>query len=399
MLRSKHALGPALLVACSLAPGAPLAAGDDTDPPREALRAELPFLNGEGSNRVVVDLAPENHSKRLRVWLDTGAGHSTFSPGAAREAGVSVRRVKRRPYRRSTLLDRDLEFYVDTRSSDQGARMGWEYGLLGGNFLQHYVVEIDFPGRTVRFYDPDRFEVPESSSVPGEAIVPVEIVARRPMLELTLNGQTLPVLIDTGSAFGLVLAGEVAQRADVRIDRNAKLRAQMILGPVRTLLGSVDRLEIGPFALQDVPAAVAPEGLYNWAGRTNSVVGYDVLAEFVVRLDYRRGRMWLRRAPDARRTFLGNDWALYRRHGVLLAPVANQPDAFQVTSVSPESPAAGRGLAVGDVLRDAASLERAIETLATEPVVRVLRRMEDDAWREHELGPPADIARDAASAP
>jgi len=287
-----RALRPGLVLApllgLLLTPSTASAAAAGAEPPPEALLAELPFLEESEPNRVGVDLAPESYRKRLRVLLDTGAQHSMFSPRAAREAGVSVRRLKRTPYRRSTLLGRDLEFHVDTRSSDQGARMGWEYGLLGGNFLERYVVEIDFPGRVVRFYDPDVYAVPESISAPDEAVLPIQVVGRRPMVELTFNGQTLPVLLDTGSVFGLILSGEVAERAGIRVDPAVEVRAQMILGPLETRLGTVERLEIGPF-----------------------------------------------------------------------------------------------------VLLEAESLERAVETLATAPDVRILRPVGDDRWVEHDLGAPA----------
>jgi hypothetical protein len=105
---------------------------------------------------VYVNLAPEGN--RPFVWLlDTGAQGNVMTPLAARAAGVSVRRTKSTPYVRNTRLDRSVRFWVDTRSSDTGSRTGWEYGLLGGEFLEEYVVEIDFPGRVVRLHETDVF--------------------------------------------------------------------------------------------------------------------------------------------------------------------------------------------------------------------------------------------------
>jgi hypothetical protein len=119
------------------------------EPPPEAVIATLPFAASREPNRVMVDLAKEG-ARPFVMMLDTGASDSVITPGMARELGVRVRKIKETPYRRATRLGRDLQFWVDTQSSDTSSRTGFEYGLLGGEFLDDYVLEIDFPGRTIR---------------------------------------------------------------------------------------------------------------------------------------------------------------------------------------------------------------------------------------------------------
>jgi hypothetical protein len=133
-----------LLVPAALLLTAPLRADE---PPSDAILADLPFLDSGEANRVYVDLAPRGGKRRLPMLLDTGTDFSVFTPRAARAAGVRVRRVKGAPYRRATVLGRDLQFSVDVGSSDTASRTGWEYALLGGNFLAHYVLELDFRAR------------------------------------------------------------------------------------------------------------------------------------------------------------------------------------------------------------------------------------------------------------
>ena len=55
---------------------------------------------------------------------------------------------------------------------------------------------------------------------------------------------------------------------------------------------------------------MAPRGWYNIGGNTDSAMGFDVLRQFVVRFDYPRQRLWLKRTGDARVTYLGVDYAL-----------------------------------------------------------------------------------------
>ncbi len=116
-----------------------------SEPTLESVLADLPFLESHEANRIYVDLAPAGHARPFRLLLDTGAAFSVLTPRFARAMGVHVRRLKHDPYRRKTRLDRDLLFYVDTRRSDTASRTGWEYGLLGGNFLAEYVVERRAP--------------------------------------------------------------------------------------------------------------------------------------------------------------------------------------------------------------------------------------------------------------
>jgi len=357
------------------------------EPPAEAVLADLPFLASEEPNRVYIDLAPEGSARGLRVMLDTGAAESVFSPRAAREMGVHVKKTKSSLYRRKTRLGPDLLFWVDTSSSDQGTLTGWEYGLLGGGFLEQYVVEIDFPARRVRFLDPKRYAVPETVDAPGEAVIPMKNIGKRPAVELELNGVRVLMLLDTGAPFPLILSGPVAEGAGVESREEPGIGTGTVLGPVSVRLGKADRLAVGPLVLEGVPLLVAPRGVYNLGVPGDSLVGYDVLAEFTVRLDYARERMWLRHAPDARRTFLGADWAAYEAGGALLLPHLG---AFHVQLVDEGSPAAERGLRRGDQIRGAHSALRVVETLRAGAELEVTREV-DGIW--------TDVVLPAAEAP
>ena len=46
-----------------------------------------------------------------------------------------------------------------------------------------------------------------------------------------------------------------------------------------------------------VPIAILPKGWFNMGAGNDSVVGYDVLSLFVIRIDYPRKRLWLKRVP------------------------------------------------------------------------------------------------------
>jgi predicted aspartyl protease len=342
----------ALFAAALLGWLAPEATADEVPP--EAVLAELPFLDAPEPNRIVVDLAPEGSAKPLRLMLDTGASHSVLTPLAARELGVQVRRTKQDPYRRPTRLGRDLLFFIDTQSSDTGSKTGWEYGLLGGNFLADYVVELDFPARRVRLLDPRKYSVPPATSAPQEAVVPLRIVGQRPGVELALNGKKSLVLLDTGAPWTAVFSGKLARSAEIAADGGVGFQAGTVYGPMQVELAEAAKLAIGPFEFANVPVLVAPKGWYNATFASDSVLGYDVLAQFVVRLDYPNQRLWLRHDPLAKLTVFGADAGVLRESGALLVP---RSDHFLVYLVRPGSAAGRRGLRPGDTIEGMESAE------------------------------------------
>jgi len=285
------------------------------DVPAEAVLATLPFLSEPGSNRVMIDLSPEDSARRFPMVLDTGATGSILTPGMARQLGVSVRRHKSSPYRRPTVLGRDLQFWIDDRSSDSASKTGWEYGLLGGEFLREYVLELDFQGRRVRFLHPKRYEVPEEPSAAGDVVQKLHVVANRPHLDVLVNGEKLRMLVDTGDPFSASVMGKTARKFQIETAEVLGLQVWGVLGPLDVTLGEAESFSIGPEALDRVPLMVEA-GNYNQGGSTGAVLGYDVLAQFLVRIDYKKRRVLLRRNPEAVMAFGGIPWADFQRTGI-----------------------------------------------------------------------------------
>jgi predicted aspartyl protease len=367
----------------------PSSAARADEPPPEALIVALPF-QGDETNRIYLDLAPEGRKRPLRILLDTGADHSVFSPGAARDAGVRVRRIKSSPYRRKTALGRDLLFRVDTSTSDTGTRMGWDYGLLGCNFLEKYVVELDFDERMVRFYDPDAYAVPEQPTGPDEAVLKMHLNGKRPMLDLPVDGTKVRLLVDTGAPDTVTISGPMARKAGVDASLG-QVMGSMIIGPVAMQLGEA-RLDVGSIPLEGVPLLVAERGHYNWAGPNDSILGYDILAEFEVRFDFPRRRIWLKHLPNARRTLFGGEWATYKSEGVLIVPERGTQAIFLV---APSGVAAERGIRAGDRLPEGATAEALVAALREGSEIVVVRENQDQVWVDTVLPAPEPAAGEA----
>jgi predicted aspartyl protease len=307
----------------------------------------LPFEAGDEPNRVLVNLAPPG-GRPFLMMLDTGASDSVVTPLMARELGVRVRKLKTDAYRRATRLGRDLQFYVDTRRSDTGSSTGWEYGLLGAEFLNDYVLEIDFPGRQVRFLDPKKYEVPEQVEAADERVLKVKLTSSRPLVPIRVNGNETTVMLDTGDPGTGVLSGKAARELGIDVAALPSFGSVgTVIGEMRTLLYEEPSFAFAGFPLGAVALLVAPKGWYNQGGPNDSTVGYDVLAPFVIRIDYPRKRLWLKRLSHAPISFGGADYALAKQTGAYMSPVG---EGWAVWAVIPSTPAEKIGLRIGDVI-------------------------------------------------
>jgi hypothetical protein len=376
-LRRASLAAGVLAVTVSAAHGGPA-----PDPAPEAVIATLPFRPANEPNRVLIDLSP-TAGRRFEMMIDTGAADSVVTPLFARELGVSIRRNKSTPYRKSTVLGRDIQFWVDTQASDTGSKTGWEFGVVGGEFLDDYVVEIDFPGGKVRFLDPKKYAVPEAVDAPDEAVIPVKIVGNRIHLPVELDGKRVELLLDTGAPDTMVLSGAAASALGIDVAGLPPFgTGGTVLGPMEQRFHEAREFRIGGFASGPFPVIVAPKGWYNLAGSNDSVIGVDAVRPFVVRIDYARKRLWLKRTGDPAVTFFGADYAAAKKIGALLTPFRN---ALWVHLLAPDGPAASYGLRSGDAIVPIAGeklpiLEEVVAKIISRQELTVSRRTSDDVW-------------------
>ena len=283
----------AVVAALALAASAGLAHA--ANPPADAVLAELPFLDAPDAPRAVrIDLAPPG-GRALQLLVDTGSPESFATPLAAKALGISLRRNKQTPYRRATRLGRDVQIVVDTRRGDTGAAAGGEWAVLGARFLSAFVVELDLPGRRVRFLDPARFTVPAEAEEVDAQVLPLRIENGQPVVEIEVGGARVPAVVSTGAPGSLLLPGGFADEAALTPDPEAtKTLAPMAgAGALRAATAAVVR--IGRFEQADVPLLVAERGAYGAGPRSPAMIGLDLLAPYVLRIDYPRARLWIAR--------------------------------------------------------------------------------------------------------
>lgn len=263
----------------------------------EGVAAELRFLDGAAAKgelfqgHIRVELSPDAR-RPLPMLLDTGAQGTVMTPRYARALHVNVRKIKEEPYRKRTVFGRDLLFNVDTRSSETASRTGWEFGLLGWDFLRDYVLDIDYRRGSVRFLDPAIHPVTEETGEPGELVLPMGLTDGRPTVEIMLGRGSLQFIMDTGAPGGLIVSEEKARELGIEIPEDARLvEGQGVIGRDVKASFIFPSVLIGGRRVRNVVLAVAlREGsafrITNLAGQDEALLGNRFLSRFRVRIDY-----------------------------------------------------------------------------------------------------------------
>ncbi len=230
-----------------------------------------------------------------RLWfdLDTGATHSIVDAAVAKQLGLVTRGVGRLrgagtgtvPISRLeplTIRVGDVSFAprdpIAVDLSHVGSAIE-EGGLLGFDFYQRYVVDVDYDARRVRLYNPAHFTYRGNGT-------PVQLVLRPPRAYVSvlvaakgLAPEKHLLRLDTGSSD--------AVDDDIILRSHAPKKTITggvgIGGRFRAYLGTVTELQVGPYVLHNLPSATSGVQL----------IGDTVWRKFNIVFDFSRSVMYL----------------------------------------------------------------------------------------------------------
>ncbi len=213
-------------------------------------------------------------------------------------------------------------------------------GLLGHDFFEHYVIGIDYGGRSLALAKPEQVMVPDRA-----VIVPVAIESGEPFVVATLwaDGRTVPakLKLDTGSLSGLGLNGSFVAQTRLIPETWPRLPVPGIAvgGGTRNFVGRLDSVGLG--------GVVVPSPVVGWSEDLSRIgdagtIGAPLLSRFRITFDYPRRRILLVPADGPTGA---EEWDA---SGMLLAQLPEGP--MVVAIVLPTGPADSAGIRPGDVL-------------------------------------------------
>ncbi len=202
-------------------------------------------------------------------------------------------------------------------------------GLLGADFLSHFVVEIDYDSSRVTLYDPETFHYAGNG-----AALPFEIHGGIPVVEMSLdNGCSGKFIVDVGNAFHFTVHGSLVRSCEMIRNHGPRREVEVMGGGIGggfvSTLCRLDSVQLGPYRWSHQVAALALHrsgmiGSEDFAGN----IGSTVLEKFRCTFDYPRRTLYLE--PGAR---FGREERV-SRFGALLARVGAKVYAGNILSGS-----------------------------------------------------------------
>ncbi len=221
-------------------------------------------------------------------------------------------------------------------------------GLLGVDFLERFVVQIDYPNRRLEVFEPLRFQVAE----PG-VVVPLTKVGGHYTVRGALQvkeGQSIEgqFILDVGVRLPLLLATPFVNRYDLIVALGAGKEQTVgggLGGQTIAHLGRVKSLTIGELKIEAPFVALSQERRSFLAGdETQGLLGAEVFRRYCLTLDFGGKRAIFKEAAENRAPYE------YDMSGMFLIAPEDNFHRFQVLSTAHGGPAAEAGIRPGDVI-------------------------------------------------
>ncbi|MDX6693749.1 MAG: hypothetical protein QOF02_1352 [Blastocatellia bacterium] len=305
-------------------------------------------------NRIFIDVRLNNRGP-YRFIFDTGAV-AVVRPEVARELGLSIegvtrgeggvgeKTVERGSTRIASIEVGDVrlanqEFGVISFADDKAVFGSHKFdGIIGFPIFQRFVVEIDYQRQRLTFTPPAGFAYRGKGT-----IVPVELDGHLPQVAGEVDGLRGTFVIDTGARSSLILFGPFVEANDLREKYHATFEGVTgwgIGGPVRSQLARVSSLKLGAVEARDVVARLSLQKSGALTDKRKAgLVGYDVLKQFTLTVDYSRRQLIF----EKNNAYGQRD--AYDRSGMWFGQAG---DYFEIIDVMAGGPAAEAGLRAGD---------------------------------------------------
>jgi predicted aspartyl protease len=307
-----------------------VAAGDRT----------LDFILDTGAGATSMDLRTAR-----QLGLELGRGFEARGAGAGSIQGAQVRNAS------VTLVGTDITQPVVSALDlsrlprREAHRMD---GILGYDFINRWVVAIDYVAQELRLYDRGSFNY----SGTGQSI-PVSFASLHPVVDAAVvlaDGDTVRgrFVVDVGAALALALTKPFVQTNRLQNRVGTTIRRTSgggVGGPAAAEFGRVKALRLGGAEVGNVVVQLFGDSAGVFSGNPDWVgnVGGEVLRRFTVYLDYARRRIILEPHAGTSEPFEAD------MSGIAFIG-SDDLTTFTVDQLVPTMPGGEAGLVVGDTL-------------------------------------------------
>jgi hypothetical protein len=309
--------------------------------------AELPFedygghlyLQGKINGDAAKDLILDSGAADLFV-SESKAKALKLSPQSAKIPNVSW------SFGGLTLQDRNSAVLSKTEGEGLEQYFGRRIsGIIGYELFEQLVVEVDFQRHTLRVHRPQTYQY----SGNGRRI-PLLIEGDRPYINATITPYGYParaskLMVDLGSnaALSLTAGCGFEQKLIAAAPRTLRRNLATIKGSNEIVLGRVQTVQLGAIQIQQPTAIFGKTEAMEDCDRLNGKIGYQILRQFKVILDYPHRQLILETPQAAPLPTYDYDLS-----GLWLEASGPQLNRYKVGAVTKKTPAQRAGVQIGD---------------------------------------------------
>jgi hypothetical protein len=218
-------------------------------------------------------------------------------------------------------------------------------GLIGVDFFQHYVVEIDYTHKRLRFYDPATMIQP-----PGYGMLPITIEGQKMFVELSLQKQDtsskkVKMLIDTGAELNAWFQTSTKESINMPEKWVQGTIGEGFNGIITGKYAHIPQLCFGEFCLQNpivsFPDSSSINGIIS-VSRRDGTIGSQLLSRFNLFIDYTQQKLYFKPNENF------NNKYVYNVAGIEIVQIAPMINLCEVLDVWSKSPAEKAGVQRGD---------------------------------------------------
>ena len=250
------------------------------------------LLGGRGPFTSLLDVAVEPSVVDLALARELGLPLDETAPGeaAGQGAGSATFYPSELPDLR---LGEHLVGSIEAVAADLspfGAKLGRPlHAILGQSFFEGRIVQFDYPHRLLKL-DPSPAE--DGVSLPIEGAEDLT-----PVVPVSVNGRSVPVVLDTGSSLTLGIYLDAVDDLGLTTAREAATPRTLTgaRGEVEAYEGVVASLALGDLRLERVPTVFLPRPASD-PTRALGNLGNGFLRHTILTLDYPRRRLNIRPA-------------------------------------------------------------------------------------------------------
>ncbi len=219
-------------------------------------------------------------------------------------------------------------------------------GILGGDFLRKYVVEIDYKRKRLTIHNPKFFKPKKKHKV-----IPIMVKNNKPFIKSDLVLQNLEpmkasvMLIDSGAGVTLLLDSDESEAIQIPENAVPGNIGSGLGGQLLGYFGLLPEISIGQFNLKNIPMnfqVKQNDSIEINLFKKNGLIGNQILDRFKVIIDYRRDKLYLQPNKRLYKPFK------FDKSGISVIATGFKLRKYLIQSVMRDSPAGEAGLKPGD---------------------------------------------------